>query len=131
MSPASYLAAPPRDAAGIVAPDDTIGGVWDWVVWASLPVAIVAGFAAMARAALLALRAWRDLKQWQRALFAELDRVAAAAEALGTKAASLGDASERLTRSLERLTTSRRKLAVLQSALDEATDDVAFVTAVY
>ena len=97
MSPASYLAAPPRDAAAIVAPDDTIGGVWDWVVWASLAVAIVAGIAAMARAAVLVCCAWRVLKHSQRALFTELDRLAATADALGIKAASAGDASERLT----------------------------------
>jgi hypothetical protein len=131
MSPASYLAAPPRDAASIVAPDDTIAGVWDWIVWAALAVAVLAGVGALARLVVVTLRAWRDLKRSRRAVFKELDRVAAAAETAGTHATALGGDSERLSRSLASLAASRRRLAVLQSALDEATDAVGRVASVY
>jgi hypothetical protein len=105
--------------------------MWDWIVWAALAVAVLAGIGALARLVVVALRGWRDLKRSRRAVFKELDRVAAAAEAAGTHAAALGDDSERLSRSLVSLAASRRRLAVLQSALDEATDAVGRVTAVY
>ena len=103
----------------------------DWVLWAALAVSIVVGIAALVRFVVVSLRAWRELNRSRRALFAELDGLAARAEALGEKAAGLGDATERLTRALERLAVSRRKLALLQSASDEATDAFAVVTAVY
>jgi hypothetical protein len=103
----------------------------DWVVWVALGVSLVAAIAAMVRFGLLSLRAWRDVNRSRRALFAELDLLAARAEALGEKAAGLEEVSERLTRALDRLALSRRKLAVLQSAFDEATDAFGAVTAVY
>src|SRR6266516_1551731 len=130
MSPASYLTAPPRVAADIVAPSSRIGAMPDWVVWVALGVSLVAAIAAMVRF-VVSLRAWRDVNRSRRALFGELDGLAARAEALGEKAAGLEEASARLTRTLERLAVSRRKLAVLQSAFDEATDAFAAVTAVY
>ena len=98
------------------------------VIWASLAVAVVVAGAALARFAILALRGWRDLKRSRRALFAELDRVAEAADAVGVRAQALGTGSDRLTRSLARLRESRRRLAVLHSAVDEAKDAVAVVT---
>jgi hypothetical protein len=103
----------------------------DWVVWIALGVSLVAGIGAMARFAVVSLRAWRDVRRSRRALFKELDNLAARAEALGEKAGGLGDASERLNRALEQLAVSRRKLAVLQSAYDEATGALTAVTAVY
>ena len=102
-----------------------------WVIWVALAVAVVAGSASLARFVVVSLRAWRDLKRSRRGLFSELDRVAAAGEALGAKAASLGDDSERLSTAMERLAVSRARLAVLQSALDEATGAVTRVTSVY
>jgi hypothetical protein len=102
-----------------------------WIIWVALGVAVVAGIASLARFVVIALRAWRDLNRSRRAIFGELDRVAAAGEALGTKAASLGDETERLGAATQRLAVSRARLAVLQSALDEATDAVGRVTAVY
>ncbi|SRR6266516_183040 len=131
MSPASYLTAPPRGEAGIVAAPDTIGGVWNWVVWAALAIAVAAGIASLVRLAIVGLRFWRELKRTQRAVFAELDALAARAEAVGERAAALGGGSERLSRSLARLAVSRRRLNVLRQAIDEVTDAVGTVTAVY
>jgi DNA-directed RNA polymerase specialized sigma24 family protein len=105
--------------------------MWDWLVWAALAIAVIAGTAALVRLVVIALRAWRDLKRSRRALFKELDWLADAADAAAEKAAAAGPASDRLTRSLERLAVSRRKFAVLRSALDEATDAVRRVAAVY
>jgi hypothetical protein len=105
--------------------------MWDWLVWVALAVAVLAGVGSLARVFVVALRAWRDLKRSRRAVFKELDRVAAAAEAAGTHAAALGVDSERLSRSLAQLAASRRRLAVLQSALDDATGAVGRITAVY
>jgi hypothetical protein len=102
-----------------------------WAVWIALGVSIAASLAALARLVVLVLRAWRDLKRSRSALFGELDRVAAAGEALGDKAAALGGGNERLTAATSRLAVSRTRLAVLQSALGEATDAFGRVTAVY
>jgi hypothetical protein len=102
-----------------------------WAVWIALGVSIAVAVAAIARFIVVVLRAWRDLKRSRGALFGELDRVAAAGEALGETAAALGGGSERLSAATSRLAVSRTRLAVLQSALGEATDAVGRVTAVY
>src|SRR5437016_5922940 len=53
MSPASYLAAPPRDAGPIVAPvfrPATIRGVWNWAIYGALSLGFLAGSGAAALA---------------------------------------------------------------------------------
>jgi ABC-type transporter Mla subunit MlaD len=105
--------------------------MWDWLVWAALGVAIVVGIAAIGRFVVSLLRFLRDFKRARRALFRELDRVGAAAAEIGERAAVADGGSERLTAALDRLAASRRRLAVLQSAVDEVSDAVGRVTVFY
>lgn len=94
--------------------------MWDWAIWAALAAAVVAATIAGARLGLGVLSFFRQLKRVRRRIFRELDELAASAERTGTRAAQLGPGAERLTRSLDGLAASRRRLAVLESALDEA-----------
>jgi hypothetical protein len=104
--------------------------MWDWAIWAALAVAAVAGATAAGQLGVAVLRFFRGLKRVRRRIFRELDEVAAAAERAGERAAELGPGGARLERSLAGLAASRRRLAVLQSALDEATDAFAWLALV-
>ena len=66
MSPASYLAAPPRAVAGIVAPvfgAARIHDVWNWAIYGALIVGFLAGGGALALLLVRALAAWRSFKR--------------------------------------------------------------------
>src|SRR3954465_13165973 len=73
MSPASYLAAPPRVASGIVAD-------MDWAVYGALIAAFLVVIGAAAVLVVRALRGWRDLKRFRRRLGRELFELADKAE---------------------------------------------------
>ncbi|HEY2371246.1 MAG TPA: hypothetical protein VGH82_01730 [Gaiellaceae bacterium] len=102
----------------------------DWAVYAAL---IAGGLAIVAAAAVVvvrALRAWRDFKRFRRQLGRELDSLADAGERTA-QAADHATQSEELTASVGRLRRSLGRLAVLRSALDEATGTVTRFTALY
>ena len=112
MSPASYLTAPPRVAATIVAPV-----VAFWIALAVLLLAVVGG---IAYAVVRGIALWRQVKRTGGTLGAESARVADATadiqehlDRASASGASLGDASERLA-------ASRAKLDVQLQALREA-----------
>jgi ABC-type transporter Mla subunit MlaD len=105
--------------------------MWTWLIWAGLSVGFVATVAAAFGTLREVIRFFRQLGRSRRSLFDALDSAAAKAEQTARNAEALGGASERIDASLARLARSRRKLAVLQSAWDEATDVVGVVTAVY
>jgi hypothetical protein len=105
--------------------------MWSWAVWATLAFAVIAFAVTVFGAGRETFRFIRQLGRSRRALFGELDAAAAKAENAALKAEALGGGSERLTQSLARLSTSRRRLAVLQTAWDEATDVVGAITSVY
>ena len=133
MSPASYLAAPPRvarrDCSTVAA---TIVAVWSWwILWIALAVAVVAPIAATVRTTRLGLGLWRDLRAARRRVFGELDRLADAADAAATQAEQIAGGSDKLSAGLDRLARSRRRLAVLQEAWAEVTDSAGAITAVY
>jgi ABC-type multidrug transport system fused ATPase/permease subunit len=133
MSPASYLTAPPRGVARIVAPSLVpivayCRLVWDWAIWAALLLAVLAGGGALVLLALRARRAWRDVRDTRRELLGRLDEFARNAEAVSEKLAAAGDTAE-LQGSLARLRVSLARLAVLRAALDEAQGTVGRVSA--
>ena len=133
MSPASYLTAPPRGVARIVAPSLVPivaydRPVWDWATWAALLLAALAGGAGLALLGLRTRRAWRDVRDTRRELLGRLDDFARKAEAVSEKLAAAGDTAE-LQGSLERLRVSLAQLAVLRAALDEAQGTVGRVSA--
>jgi hypothetical protein len=126
MSPASYLTAPPRVAAPIVAPSFrslvTIAPMWDWAIWGALIVVALAVGAASALLARHALRAWRDVKDARRDVVRRLDDLSTKVEATTERVAAAGATGE-LQESIGRLRVSLAQLAVLRAALDEAHDD--------
>ena len=112
MSPASYLTAPPRVAAIIVAPV-----VAFWIALAVLLLAVVGG---IAYAVVRGIALWRQVKRTGGTLGAESARVADATadiqehlDRASASGVSLGDAGERLA-------VSRAKLDVQLQALREA-----------
>jgi uncharacterized membrane protein YraQ (UPF0718 family) len=105
--------------------------VWDWLVWGALAAVVVAAIAGAVVLGVAVLRFFRDLKRSRRAIFRELDRIAATAAEIGEHVTEAGAASERLSGSLARLAASRRRLAVLQSALDEVEESFGWALALY
>jgi hypothetical protein len=93
--------------------------MWDWAIWGALAAGGVAVGAALAFAAVRALRGWRDFKRARRHLFRALDELGAKGERAAGAAAALGD-SEELQASVGRLRRSLAQLAVLRAAVDEA-----------
>ena len=102
MSPASYLTAPPRVAAIIVAPV-----VAFWIALAMLLLAVVGG---IAYAVVRGIALWRQVKRTGGTFGAESARIADATadiqehlDRASASGASLGDASERLAREAAKL----------------------------
>ena len=111
MSPASYLTAPPRVAATIVAP------IMFWICLAVLLVGVVAG---IAYAVIRGLALWRQIKRTGATFGAETARISDASAQIqehldraSASSALLGDATARLA-------VSRAKLDVQLQALREA-----------
>src|SRR3954471_24653360 len=97
MSPASYLAAPPRAVAGIVAAvfrAATIPGVWDWAIYVALIVGFLAVAGAVALLVVRALAGWRSLKRLRRGIARELERLPGLRRAAAGKAAAADDTAE-------------------------------------
>ena len=112
MSPASYLTAPPRVAAIIVAPV-----VAFWIALAMLLLAVVGG---IAYAVVRGIALWRQVKRIGGTFSAESARIAEATadiqehlDRASVSGTSLGDAAARLA-------ASRAKLDVQLQALREA-----------
>ena len=102
----------------------------DWAVYAA---SIAAGLAVIAAAMFVVIRslqAWRDFKRFRRQLGRELERLADAGDRTAKAAERAADSTE-LTASAGRLRGSLGRLAVLRSALDEATGTVTRFTALY
>jgi hypothetical protein len=122
MSPASYLTAPPRDAASIVAPGSANRGFRSTirgVIWAALAFCILAVVGSTAYAATRAWRLWRTFRGTARAAGEAIGRVSASAAAAEEHAVSLSVGSERLSRSSSRLQEALGELAVIRAAAAE------------
>src|SRR5437763_8241447 len=117
MSPASYLAAPPRVAGGIVAPVSTIVHV-DWPIYGALIFGGIAVVAAVSLLAVRALQGWRTLKRFRRHLGRSLHDLAEKAEHTGEIVERASDQGE-LEDVLARLRLTLAKFAVLRAAADE------------
>ena|SRR6266516_758191 len=122
MSPASYLTAPPRVAANILAPFEpvaTITAVSTWAIYGGL----IVGFAAIAMAVgFLIVRlaeSWREVKRLRRGLGRELNRLADLGEVTVERTAAASDTA-RLEASTARLAVTLARFAVLRQAIDEA-----------
>jgi hypothetical protein len=129
MSPASYLAAPPRVAGGIVAPVSTIVHV-DWAVYGALILAAIAMVAAGAFLVVRALQGWRALKRFRRHLGRSLQDLADKAEHTGEIVERVSDQRE-LEDTLAHLRVGLAKFAVLRTAVDEVSESLTRVASVY
>ena len=128
MSPASYLAAPPRDEGVNCSTGAANVTPMDWAIWAALIVGVVATAAATAFLIVRILRAWRDFKRFRRHLGKELDRLADAGEVTVQKLETASDTRE-LDEAVSRLQISLARLAVLRLYLDESVEPVQRLTA--
>jgi hypothetical protein len=120
MSPASYLAAPPRVAAAIVAPPTTIVHV-DWAIYGALIAGFLAVGGAVAFLVVRILQAWRTFKRLRRHLGHALEAVAESGQRTADAGARAGDTT-RLQDSLGGLRRTLAEFAVLRQAIDEAND---------
>ena len=102
----------------------------DWTVYGAL----IAGFLAFATAAAFlavrALQGWRTLKRARRNLARSLATLATSADHTGDIVERISDQQE-LEGTLARLRLATRQLNVLRAAVDEVTDSLGRVTAVY
>jgi hypothetical protein len=124
MSPASYLTAPPRAVAGIVAAlfhTATIPGVWNWAIYGALIVGFLAGSGALVVLLVRVLETWRAFKRLRRGIGRELERLADLGEATADKLGTAADTAK-LETSLAQLRVGLARFAVLREALDEAQD---------
>jgi hypothetical protein len=129
MSPASYLAAPPRVAGWIVAATTTIVHV-NWAIYGALILAALAIAGAAALLAVRVLQGWRTWKRARRHLARSLAALAARAGHTGEIVERISD-QRRLEATLARLRVALAKLNVLRSAVGEVDDSLRRVTAVY
>ena len=102
----------------------------DWAIYGALVVGFLAVAGATALLVVRILQGWRQLKRFRRHLAKELDRLAELSTATADKAANAGDQAK-LERSLASLRTDLARFAVIRAAIDETTDAVGRVTAVY
>jgi hypothetical protein len=116
MSPASYLTAPPRVAATMVAPV-----VAFWIALAVLLVGILGG---IAYAVLRGLALWRQVKRANRTFGAETARIAEASAEIQEHLDRASASSALLTEATARLAVSRAKLDVQLAAIREARQTV-------
>ena len=126
MSPASYLAAPPRVAVVNCSTVVTIRSMWDWLVYAALILGALAVLAALALLVARVLQAWRSFKRLRRHVFRDLDLVAEKMEATLDKVEAASDTSD-LDASVARLRRSLAQLALLREAWSEATSFTALI----
>ena len=102
----------------------------DWAVYSALIAGFLAFFAAAAFVAVRALRGWRTLKRARRQLAKSLAGLAETADHTGEIVERISDQRE-LEGSLARLRVATRQLNVLRAAVDEVTDSLGRVSAVY
>ena len=126
MSPASYLAAPPRVAVVNCSTLVTILSMWDWLDYGALIAGVITILAGLALLAVRVLQAWRSLKRLRRHVFRDLDRLAEKTDAALARIDSVSDTGE-LQQSLGSLRTSLARLALLREAFAEATSFTALI----
>jgi hypothetical protein len=101
------------------------------VLWIALGIAVVASTAAFVSAVRAGLGAWRDFRGLSRALSAALGDLTARLESFADRTAATPARGAELETSSKRLRVSLARLAVLRSAVDEATDAARRVTVFY
>jgi hypothetical protein len=101
------------------------------LVWIALAVAALATTLALVSAGRAALRTWRDLRRFSGAASAALAELTRRLERFADQAARTPGHGDELAASRRRLDTSLARLAVLRTAVDEATDAARRITVFY
>jgi hypothetical protein len=101
-----------------------------WTIYVGLGVGLLAAVGGIVFVVVRVLEAWRTLKRFRRQLGRELERLETLTGTTSESAARAGDQPE-LAASVGRLRASLAQLAVLRSALDETTETIGRLTAVY
>ena len=123
MSPASYLTAPPRDAANIVAPLVSTGkavSVRVMVFWIALAVLLVGVVVGIAYCVVRGLQLYRDAKRASGRITAEMERISDVTLSIERHSAKAAAAADRLHGATGRLALSRARLDVQLAAIREA-----------
>ena len=123
MSPASYLTAPPRDAANMIALLVSTGkavSVRDMVFWIALAVLIVAVVAGIAYCVVRGLQLYRDAKRTGARITGEMERISAVTLSIERHSAKAAAAADRLHSATDKLALSRARLDVQLAAVREA-----------
>jgi hypothetical protein len=102
----------------------------DWVVYGALIGGFLAVLAAATYLTVRVLQGWRQWKRTRRHLAKSLAALAESADHTGEIVERISDQQE-LEGSLARLRVALRQLNVLRAAVDEVTDSLGRVTAVY
>ena len=132
MSPASYLTAPPRDAALSIAGNLVASiAAMTLLLWVLLSLVLLAILGGLAFLALRGLQLWRSFKVFGRALDDTTSALTRSLERLGPSAERASAAPERLEPSLARLRVSLARAAILRSAVQDVQDSLGRLTAVY
>src|SRR4051812_12445788 len=111
MSPASYLTAPPRDAASILPSTD--------MIFVALAFLLVAVLGSAAVATVRGIRLWRALHGASDRAGDAFERLSAAGAATETRAMGLQANSERLAAATARLQEALAAFAVIRAAAGE------------
>ena len=131
MSPASYLAAPPRVAGSSIAKKAGCYSRRTVLFWLSLAFLVVAVVGSIAFAVVRGLETWRAMKRLGGGVTGELDRIATATAEIELHLQAAAASGQSLDTSLRRLSASRARLNVLTTALADARTAFGRLTDVY
>jgi hypothetical protein len=121
MSPASYLTAPPRVAAGIIAPARYDRGV-SAVLWGALGFFLFVLVVSLVGLALFAWLGWRQFTAVQKGLLTRLEALGESVAAVEGRVGAAEARTADLQREIARLSRSLAQARVLVGALGEVGD---------
>ena len=119
MSPASYLAAPPRVARERIPNAPRYDESVPWWTWVALAFFVVVAMVAGVVAAVLTARALRRARALQAVVDDDVERLLEAVEAVEARLAAVEERRTLVERRVEALRRSVEKLSVLQWALSD------------
>ena len=127
MSPASYLTAPPRDAAFILAPSVRPVATVSFAVmvfWSALAILLVGVVGGTVFIVIRGFQLWRNAREVGRTIGVEMDRISAVTRQIEQHTARAEAAAARLQDAGGRLAVSRARLDVQLAAVREAREQM-------
>src|SRR4051794_38968729 len=121
MSPASYLAAPPRVEGRNCSTGAANVPAMNWTIYGALIVTFLVTTGAWAYLIVCSLRGWRQFKRFRRHLGKGLETLADHGDVTVQKLETATDTRE-LDEALSRLRVTLARFAVLRAAIDETSE---------